>query len=119
VDKYNKVIADSLAVGQRRPQDNDERVVLFLKMHSGQEFNQQLVDQIKSHIRKELSPRHVPAFILPITDIPVAQIFFHLAHSLLVHHQWQEGGSGCEKDCLRSDRGSICHNCQSRVSQVV
>ena len=70
VEKYKGIVADSLAVGQRRPQDTDERVVLFLKMCEGQSFGQEIVDRLKADIRKQLSPRHVPAFILPIADIP-------------------------------------------------
>lgn len=74
MEKYAGVIADSLAVGQRRPQDSDERVLLFLKMCPGHVFSKELADRLKVHIRKELSPRHVPAFILPIDDIPVCSI---------------------------------------------
>ncbi|TPX34548.1 hypothetical protein SmJEL517_g02832 [Synchytrium microbalum] len=61
-------VADSLVVGQKL--GDDERVVMFLKMGTGQEFNQKLVSDIKERIRKLLSARHVPAFILPIADIP-------------------------------------------------
>ncbi len=39
-------------------------------MKPGQPFNPELVNQIKLKIRAQLSPRHVPSFILPITDIP-------------------------------------------------
>lgn len=70
VDKFNEFVADSIVVGQKRPEDNDERVVLFLKMKEGCEFNKDLVDKIKVKIRTELSPRHVPAVILPIAEIP-------------------------------------------------
>jgi acetoacetyl-CoA synthetase len=63
-------VQDSLAVGQRRLQDTDERVVLFVKMHSGHKFNAALVGRIKTAIRQELSPRHVPAVILAIAEIP-------------------------------------------------
>lgn len=72
VETFTGLIADSLAVGQRRQQDNDERVVLFVKMCPGKEFNAELVGKIKSLIRQQLSPRHVPAFILPISEIPVS-----------------------------------------------
>lgn len=39
-------------------------------MMPGQDFTPDLVNRIKTQIRNQLSPRHVPAFILPITDIP-------------------------------------------------
>ncbi|KAL5038140.1 hypothetical protein BDV3_001698 [Batrachochytrium dendrobatidis] len=61
-------VADSLAVGQKR--GDDERVVLFCLMAPGKEFNEDLVTRIKAQIRTLLSPRHVPAFILPIKEIP-------------------------------------------------
>ena len=42
-------------------------------MREGHTFSKELADRIKAQIRKELSPRHVPAFVLPIADIPVPQ----------------------------------------------
>ena len=39
-------------------------------MADGKQFTSGLVDQIKAKIRNLLSPRHVPAFVLPIADIP-------------------------------------------------
>lgn len=67
---FSAEVADSLAVGQRRPQDTDERVVLFLKMQPGNLFDAALVGRVKSIIRQQLSPRHVPAVILPVAEIP-------------------------------------------------
>ncbi|CAG8592269.1 13841_t:CDS:2 [Cetraspora pellucida] len=61
-------VQDSLAVGQKV--GKDERVVLFLKMCDGIKFNDELVTRIKTKIKEQLSPRHVPSFILPIRDIP-------------------------------------------------
>ncbi|KAJ1657304.1 hypothetical protein IWQ61_003279 [Dispira simplex] len=64
-------IEDSLAVGQRlEGGSGDERVVLFLKMAPEHHFDADLVSRIKSHIRAKLSPRHVPALILPTKAIP-------------------------------------------------
>ena len=62
-------IADSLCVGQRTP-DGEERVILFLKMADNCVFEDALVNQLRGHIRKHLSARHVPTLILPIQDIP-------------------------------------------------
>lgn len=64
-------IDDSLCVGQRRPQDEDERVLLFVKMREGHKFTPTLVDDIKAAIKKGLSARHVPSYIFEVTDIPV------------------------------------------------
>ncbi|ORZ01228.1 acetoacetate-CoA ligase [Syncephalastrum racemosum] len=67
VDRFDAV-EDALCVGQKLKDQDDERVVLFLKLKG--ELTDDLVKSIKTTIRAELSPRHVPAFILPITDIP-------------------------------------------------
>jgi acetoacetyl-CoA synthetase len=66
-----KEVKDSVCVSQYNT-NNEERVVLFLKMENGFQFSQQIVDKIKSEIRLKLSPRHVPAVILEISDIPVS-----------------------------------------------
>ncbi len=39
-------------------------------MRPGESLDADLVNQIKAKIRFQLSPRHVPSFILPILDIP-------------------------------------------------
>jgi len=62
-------IADSLCVGQRTP-DGEERVILFLKMAENFEFEPNVLDKLRNQIRTNLSARHVPTLILPITDIP-------------------------------------------------
>ncbi|CAO3642930.1 unnamed protein product [Cunninghamella echinulata] len=71
VDQFiSQGIEDSLCVGQKIKNEDDERVVLFLKMKDGIVLTDDLIKSIKVKIRSELSPRHVPAFILPIADIP-------------------------------------------------
>ncbi|EKM80626.1 hypothetical protein AGABI1DRAFT_55606 [Agaricus bisporus var. burnettii JB137-S8] len=70
LEQFSSVIDDSLCVGQRRSQDKDERVLLFLKMRQGQKFTAQLQTQIRSAIKTALSARHVPAYIFEIEDIP-------------------------------------------------
>ncbi|OCL02148.1 acetoacetyl-synthase [Glonium stellatum] len=67
-------IADSVCVGQRRPQDRDESVVLFLKMSLGQKRTQQLKDKLKAEIGKGLSRRHVPKYIFYVDDIPYSYV---------------------------------------------
>jgi len=62
-------IADSLCVGQRCP-DGEERVILFLKLAQGFQFEESLVKRLQATIRSNLSARHVPSMILPIDDIP-------------------------------------------------
>jgi len=69
-------ISDSVCVAQKNASGSDERVVLFLKLLPGSEFTVDLVNRVKKSIREELSPRHVPAVILQIKDIPVSGIYF-------------------------------------------
>jgi acetoacetyl-CoA synthetase len=61
-------IADSLVVGQ--DWQNDVRVILFVKMAEGRELTDVIVDRIKRAIRESTTPRHVPAKIIRIEDIP-------------------------------------------------
>lgn len=66
------MLADSICVGQRRPQDADESVLLFLMMKSGEKFTAKLANDVKAAIRKELSPRHVPKHVFETPAIPVS-----------------------------------------------
>ena len=61
-------IADSLAVGQKW--ENDERVILFVKMVAGRELTAELKEKIRLAIRENVSPHHVPAKIIGVADIP-------------------------------------------------
>ena len=56
-------------MGQRSPDRSEERVILFLKMVTG-EMTGELVKRLASTVRTRLSARHVPALILPIAEIP-------------------------------------------------
>jgi acetoacetyl-CoA synthetase len=61
-------IKESLVVGQ--DWDNDIRIILFLVLNSNFQLNSELISDIKRRIRHNLSPRHVPAKIIAVTDIP-------------------------------------------------
>ena len=61
-------ILESLVIGQ--DWDNDVRVVLFVKLKPGQKLDDGLSRRIKAQIRANTTPRHVPAKILQIADIP-------------------------------------------------
>ena len=61
-------IADSLAVGQNY--QDDQRVILFVKLAAGFSLTDELKDKIKKTLRENASPRHVPAVILEAPDIP-------------------------------------------------
>ncbi len=61
-------IEDSLVVGQTWK--NDVRVLLFVKIKPDSELNDELKNKIKKTIRVNASPRHVPAKIIAVPDIP-------------------------------------------------
>ncbi|KAK7954448.1 acetoacetate-CoA ligase [Apiospora saccharicola] len=63
-------LADSVCVGQRRPQDADESVMLFLLMRPGQKFDKKLVYDVKGAIKQDLSKRHVPKYVFETPEIP-------------------------------------------------
>jgi acetoacetyl-CoA synthetase len=61
-------IADSIVVGQ--DWKNDVRVILFVQMASGFELTESLKQKIRQTIRVNASPRHVPAKIIAVPEIP-------------------------------------------------
>ena len=61
-------IEDSVVVGQNW--NNDVRVILFVKTKAEGELTDALKDKIKADIRVNASPRHVPAKIISVPDIP-------------------------------------------------
>ena len=61
-------IEDSLVVGQEWK--NDVRVILFVQMVEGFELTEELINKIKNIIRTNASPRHVPAKILSVPEVP-------------------------------------------------
>jgi acetoacetyl-CoA synthetase len=61
-------IEDSIVVGQ--PWKNDVRVILFVKLAEGSELNDELKNKIKQTLRTNASPRHVPAKIITVPDVP-------------------------------------------------
>jgi len=67
VEQLNEVV-ESLVIGQ--DWDNDTRVVLFVRLREGQALDDALVQAIRRRIREGASPRHVPAKVVAVTDIP-------------------------------------------------
>lgn len=61
-------ILEALAVGQDWA--GDVRVVLFVRLKSGVELDEKLSAEIRAAIRKQTTPRHVPAKIIAVPDIP-------------------------------------------------
>ncbi len=67
VEQFPEVL-ESLVVGQEW--QDDVRVVLFVKLRDGCELTQTLIDEIKKQIRAQASPRHMPAKVIAVVDIP-------------------------------------------------
>ncbi|KAI5780956.1 acetoacetyl-CoA synthase [Geopyxis carbonaria] len=68
---FPTLIADSLAIGQRRPgRDSDESVILFLQLQPGVTLTRDLVNSVKAAIAKALSKRHVPRYVFETKAIP-------------------------------------------------
>lgn len=67
-------VEDSICVGQRRPQDRDETVVLFLKLKPTAKRTKAFAERIKQKIGTSLSRRHVPKYIFFVDGIPYSNV---------------------------------------------
>ena len=67
VEKIDEVI-ESLVIGQ--DWQNDVRVVLFVRLRDGITLSKDIVDRIRKQVREGATPRHVPALVLQVQDIP-------------------------------------------------
>lgn len=65
-------VQDSICVGQRRPQDMDESVLLFLLMKPGKKFTPELVQKVKEVIARDAGKRCVPRYVFETPEIPVS-----------------------------------------------
>lgn len=70
---YNQLLAfdeitDSIVAGQEW--HDDVRVILFVQLKTGYVLNASLIDRIKTHIRSQTTPRHVPSKIIQVIDLP-------------------------------------------------
>ena len=65
-------VVESLVIGQDWPpgKNDDVRVVLFVKLADGHVLDEALIDRIKRQIRDNTTPRHVPAKVVQVQDIP-------------------------------------------------
>jgi acetoacetyl-CoA synthetase len=61
-------IVEAMVVGQQW--DNDVRVVLFVRLREGLQLDEALIGQIRARVRSNTTPRHVPAKVLQVADIP-------------------------------------------------
>jgi acetoacetyl-CoA synthetase len=71
VEQLDEVV-ESLAIGQDWPpqQPNDVRVVLFVRLRDGLMLDNVLSERIRKQIRDNTTPRHVPAVVVQVPDIP-------------------------------------------------
>jgi acetoacetyl-CoA synthetase len=67
VEQLDEVV-ESLVIGQ--DWEGDVRVVLFVKLQEGARLGEDLVNRIKKRIRDNTTPRHVPAKVVQVADIP-------------------------------------------------
>lgn len=86
VEKVEQVL-ESIAIGQ--DWQGDVRVVLFVRLREGVELDDALQERIRQTIRSNTTPRHVPAKILAVTDIPrtISGKIVELAVRNVVHGQ--------------------------------
>jgi acetoacetyl-CoA synthetase len=61
-------VLESLVIGQQW--DGDERIVLFVRLREGSSLTPELEARIRSRIRANATPRHVPARIVRVDEIP-------------------------------------------------
>jgi acetoacetyl-CoA synthetase len=90
VERLDEVL-ESLAIGQQW--DHDERVVLFVRLQPGLALDETLRRRIRDTIRANTTPRHVPAKIVAVPDIPrtisgkIVEIAVrNVVHGLPVHN---------------------------------
>jgi acetoacetyl-CoA synthetase len=71
VEQLDEVV-EALVIGQTWPpgEIGDVRVVLFVRLRDGLPLDEALIEKIKRHIRVNTTPRHVPAKVVQVTDIP-------------------------------------------------
>ena len=67
VEKF-KNVKESIVVSQSW--DNDVRIILFLVLNKPNSLDNFFIEKLKKTIRMEASPRHVPAKIIEVSDIP-------------------------------------------------
>jgi len=67
VEKLDEVV-ESIAIGQNW--DDDVRVVLFVQLQDGIILSEKLVQKIRNTVRENTTPRHVPAKVVAVPEIP-------------------------------------------------
>ncbi|WP_421869184.1 acetoacetate--CoA ligase [Motiliproteus sp.] len=86
VEKVEQV-KESIAVGQRW--QDDLRVVLFVVLQPGCQLDDELIKTIKATIRANTTPRHVPAKVIQVADIPrtISGKIVEVAVTKVIHNE--------------------------------
>jgi len=65
-------VEESVAIGQLWPpgKPTDTRVILFVRLRPGFSLDAALIEKIKARIKASTTPRHVPARVIQVADIP-------------------------------------------------
>ncbi len=86
VEKVEEVL-ESVAVGQQW--QDDVRIILFVKLREGVSLDSKLIESIKQAIKLGATPRHVPAKILQVPDIPrtISGKIVELAIRNIIHNE--------------------------------
>jgi len=96
VEQFDE-IEDSVVIGQSWA--NDIRVILFVKMAPGHVLDTAMETKIRTAIRTNASPRHVPAKILAVPDIPYT---LNMKKVELAVKKIVEGKAVLNKDALQN-----------------
>jgi acetoacetyl-CoA synthetase len=94
-------VIECLAVGQAW--QDDQRVVLFVRLRDGVVLDERLEGRLRERIRRHASPRHVPAKIIQVADIPrtVSGKITELAVRDVIHgHEVMNRGALANPDAL-------------------
>ena len=67
VESFNDIV-EALVIGQQW--GSDVRVVLFVRLRDDVILDEDLQSRIRAHVREQTTPRHVPARIVQVSDIP-------------------------------------------------
>jgi acetoacetyl-CoA synthetase len=67
VEQFEEIV-EAIAIGQEW--DGDVRVILFIKLKNSTKLDKNLQQRLKKAVKEQASPRHVPAKIIEVSDIP-------------------------------------------------
>jgi acetoacetyl-CoA synthetase len=98
-------VVESLAIGQRWR--DDVRIVLFVRLRDGLRLGDELSQKIRDTIRSNTTPRHVPAKIVRVSDLPrtISGKIVELAVRQIVHGQPVRNTDAlANPDCLEQFR---------------